>query len=61
MGNGIEMRAPKHYLRVDLSDPAEAEYWEVVMDASRARLEQAMALVGEDAIAVRSHLQQQSA
>lgn len=27
----------------------------------RARLEQAMALVGADAIAVRSHLQQQSA
>lgn len=61
MGNELEMRAPKHYLRVDLSDPAEAEYWVVVMDAPRTRLKEAMALVGADAIAVRNHLQQQPA
>lgn len=61
MGEQTQMRAPKHYLRVDLSDPAEAEYWVVVMDAPRTRLEEALALVGADAIAVRSHLQQQPA
>lgn len=57
MGEQVEMRAPKNYLRVDLSDPAEAEYWLVVMDTTRARLELALAAVGADAIDVRNHLQ----
>lgn len=57
MGEQVEMRAPKNYLRVDLSDAAEAEYWLVVMDTSRARLELALATVGADAIDVRHFLQ----
>jgi len=43
------MRAPAHYLRVDLDDPAEAEYWLVVLDCERARVEAAIAAVGRDA------------
>jgi hypothetical protein len=33
MGEQTQMRAPRNYLRVDLCDPAEAEYWQVVLDA----------------------------
>ena len=51
------MKAPAHYLRVDLDDPGEAQYWEVVLDASRPRLEQAVAAVGRDALEVRAWLE----
>jgi hypothetical protein len=50
------MRAPAHYLRVDLRDPAEAEYWLVVFDCARARLEAALAAVGSDALDVQRWL-----
>jgi hypothetical protein len=53
------MRAPVHYLRVDLDDPAEAEYWLVVLDCERARLEAALGAVGRDALEVRAWLQGQ--
>lgn len=52
------LRAPAHYLRVDLDDPGEAEYLQVVLDADRARLEAAVAAVGRDANEVRRHLQE---
>jgi len=51
------MRAPAHYLRVDLQDPAEAEYWLVVLDCDRQRAEAAIAAVGRDAIEVRRWLE----
>ncbi|CAN5253853.1 hypothetical protein BH11PSE14_BH11PSE14_03580 [soil metagenome] len=51
-----QMRAPAHYLRVDLADDAEAEYWMVVFDTTRSRLEAAVAGVGCDAMDVRAHL-----
>ncbi|MFT3807078.1 DUF3606 domain-containing protein [Arenimonas sp.] len=51
------MRAPAHYQRVDLSDPCEAEYWYVVLDATQAQLEIAIAQVGRDAEDVRIWLQ----
>jgi hypothetical protein len=57
MGEQTQMRAPRNYLRVDLCDPAEAEYWQVVLDAPRARLEDALAAVGADALDVRAYLQ----
>lgn len=57
MGEQTQMRAPGNYLRVDLCDPAEAEYWQVVLDAPRARLEDALAAVGADALDVRAYLQ----
>lgn len=50
------MRAPAHYLRIDLSDPAEAEYWLVVLDCERQRLEAALAAVGQDALDVQRWL-----
>ena len=50
------MRAPAHYLRVNLDDPAEAEYWLVVMDCERSRLEAALAAVGSDALDVQRWL-----
>jgi hypothetical protein len=50
------MKAPAHYLRVDLDDPAEAEYWLVVLDAPRARLEEAVRTVGRDALEVQAWL-----
>lgn len=56
MAETSTMRAPCHYLRVDLSDPAEAEYWLVVLDASRPRLDAAIAAVGRDALDVRAWL-----
>ena len=52
----VRMRAPAHYLRVCLDDPAEAEYWLVVMDCDRARLEAALAAVGRDALDVQRWL-----
>ena len=56
MAEPMPMRAPAHYLRVDLDDPAEAEYWLVVMDCERQRLEAALAAVGRDALDVRAWL-----
>jgi hypothetical protein len=56
MADSTCMRAPAHYLRVDLSDPAEAEYWLVVMDCERARLEAAIAAVGRDALDIQRWL-----
>lgn len=56
MDEQTQMRAPRNYLRVDLCDPAEAEYWQVVLDAPRARLEDALAAVGADALDVRAYL-----
>ena len=57
MDSSVNMRAPAHYLRVDLSDPAEAEYWLVVLDTTRRTLEQALAAVGHDLWDVRAFLQ----
>jgi hypothetical protein len=51
------MKAPAHYLRVDLDDAGEAEYWQVVLDAPRWQLEAAIAAVGRDALDVRAWLQ----
>lgn len=56
MSHSLPMRAPAHYLRVDLSDPAEAEYWLVVLDASRRQVEAAIAVVGSDALEVKAWL-----
>ena len=50
------MRAPTHYLRVDLDDAAEAEYWLVEFDTTRNLLERAVAAVGCDACDVRAEL-----
>jgi hypothetical protein len=57
MDEQCKMRAPTHYLRVDLEDAAEAEYWLVVLDATRGQLEQAVASVGADALTVRAYLE----
>jgi hypothetical protein len=56
MTESVKMKAPAHYLRVDLGDPGEAEYWVVVLDASRRQLEAAIAAVGCDALDVRAWL-----
>jgi hypothetical protein len=56
MADTFPMRAPAHYLRVDLSDPAEAEYWLVVMDSDRVTLQAAIAAVGSDALEIRRWL-----
>ena len=58
MAEPTPMRAPVHYLRVDLEDPAEAEYWLVVLDCDRARAEAALAAVGRDADDIRRWLGQ---
>jgi len=60
MADSVHMRAPAHYLRVDLEDPAEAEYWLVVLDCDRARAEAAIAAVGRDARDVRTWLGQRA-
>jgi len=60
MGEAVKMKAPAHYLRVDLDDPGEAEYWLVVLDAQRAQLEPAIAAVGRDAMDVRHWLERRS-
>ena len=57
MADSMRMRAPVHYLRVDLDDPAEAEYWLVVFDCDRARVEAALAAVGNDALEVQRWLE----
>lgn len=57
MDGHITMRAPAHYRRVDLSDPCEAEYWYVVLDATRQQVEAAIAQVGRDAEDIRTWLQ----
>jgi hypothetical protein len=57
MAEAVKMKAPAHYLRVDLDDPGEAEYWLVVLDASRRQLEAAVASVGRDALEVRRWLE----
>ena len=56
MGEQLRMRAPAHYLRVDLSDPAEVEYWVVVLDVTRAELERAVGCAGPDLWNVRAWL-----
>jgi hypothetical protein len=56
----VKMKAPAHYLRVDLDDAGEAEYWQVVLDASRRQLEAAVAAVGRDALEVRAWLEGRS-
>ncbi len=57
MDGQFKMRAPTHYLQVDLRDDAEAEYWLIVLDASRRQLEEAVATVGAFEPAVREYLQ----
>lgn len=57
----VAMRAPVHYLRVSLEDPAEAEYWLVVFDCERGTLEAALATVGCDALDVQRWLGSRSA
>jgi hypothetical protein len=57
MGGQCEMRAPANYQFVDLADPAEAEYWLIIFDATRAQLEEAMTRVGVYEPAVREYLQ----
>jgi len=59
MAESLPMRAPAHYLRVDLEDPAEAEYWLVVLDCERPLLERALATVGADAQDVQRWLRAQ--
>lgn len=59
MGEQWTLRAPADYRFVDLGDPAEAEYWLLVLDTSRRRLEQALACVGNHVVAVRAHLDRQ--
>ena len=56
MGEQFTMRAPTDYRVVDLQDPAEAEYWVLVLDASRRQIEDAIARVGNEAGAVRACL-----
>ena len=56
MADSLQMRAPVHYLRVNLEDPAEAEYWLVVFDCERTRLEAAILAVGRDALDVQHWL-----
>lgn len=60
MAGKVQMRAPAHYLRVDLEDAAEAEYWMVVFDATRERLESVVARVGRDALDVGAALRMPS-
>lgn len=60
MAQAVQMRAPAHYLRVDLEDPAEREYWLVVLDASPEALQRAVAAVGANLWDVRDWLQGQA-
>ena len=57
MVDHVRMKAPAHYLRVDLEDAGEAEYWLVVLDATRAQVEAAVRAVGRDALEVRAWLE----
>jgi len=61
MADSQSMRAPAHYLRVNLDDPAEAEYWLTVLDCERGQLEAALATVGSDALDVQRWLHAQRA
>jgi hypothetical protein len=61
MADSQSMRAPAHYLRVNLDDPAEAEYWLIVLDCERGQLEAALAMVGSDALDVQRWLHAQRA
>jgi hypothetical protein len=61
MADSQSMRAPAHYLRVNLDDPAEAEYWLIVLDCERGQREAALALVGSDALDVQRWLHAQRA
>jgi len=61
MAQHVPMKAPAHYLRVDLDDPGEAEYWQVVLDAPRRQLEAAIAAVGRDARDVQAYLREPTA
>lgn len=56
MGEQFTMRAPTDYRVVDLQDPAEAEYWVLVLDASPRQIQNAIARVGNEAGAVRAWL-----
>jgi Protein of unknown function (DUF3606) len=56
MGGHWTLRAPADYRFVDLQDPAEAEYWLLVLDTSRHTLEHALASVGNHVVAVRGYL-----
>jgi hypothetical protein len=56
MGEQCEMRAPAHYLQVNLDDSAEAEYWSVVLDVDREKLIEAVVRVGTDARDVGAYL-----
>ena len=56
MGNSLAIRAPDNYLRVDLHDPAETEYWLIVLDATPLQIEAAIAAVGRDAREVERYL-----
>jgi hypothetical protein len=56
MAQAMQMRAPAHYLRVDLGDPAEREYWQVVLDASADTLQLAVDAVGPQLWEVREWL-----
>jgi hypothetical protein len=58
MDGQLKMRAPTNYLVVDLDDPDEVEYWLVVLDTTRPRLEEAVALNGPWANSVRAYLHQ---
>jgi hypothetical protein len=57
MGAHWTLRAPVDYRFVDLDDPAEAEYWLLVLDASRQQLEDAVARVGHHVLDVKGHLE----
>ena len=57
MAEILPMRAPAHYLRVDLRDPPEAEYWLTVLDCERGQLQAALDAVGSDALEVRRWLE----
>jgi hypothetical protein len=61
MADSQSMRAPAHYLRVNLDDPAEAEYGLIVLDCERGQLEAALAMVGSDALDVQRWLHAQRA
>jgi hypothetical protein len=58
MDNSPAIRAPTNYLRVDLDDPAEAEYWLIVLDAARPQVEEAVVSVGRDARDVAAFLRE---
>ena len=53
---GWQLRAPADYRFVDLDDPAEAEYWLLVLDAPRRLLEDALDHVGNHVVAVQAYL-----